>query len=139
MSEAIEQKINETERKNLKEKIRRFFAEEFFHSPLIQWIFIGSAFVNIAGWASMAYFIRPVDFPIILHYNVYFGVDIIGSWWQAYFLPAMASFILAVNLVLSYLFFRRKERIASYSLLLGALFVQVGSAIAEISIILINY
>jgi hypothetical protein len=124
---------------SLREKIRRFFANEFFHNPIVQWVMIVAIFVNLADWAALAVFIRPVDFPLILHYNVYFGVDIIGSWWQSYFLAFTGSVILIVNAVLSYFFYGRKERIASYVLLLAALFVQAGIAIAAASIILVNY
>ena len=87
----------------------------------------------------MAFFIRPVDFPLILHYNVFFGVDIIGAWWQVFFLPGMGLFILAVNTFLAFLLFARKERIAAYIFLLASFFVQAGLAISSASLILINY
>jgi hypothetical protein len=123
----------------LKNRIRHFFAREFFHNSLVQWVFLGALFINLADWGTLAYFIRPVDFPIILHYNVYFGVDLIGSWWQIFMLPLMGALILVVNAFLAYIFFEQKERIASHLLLLAAFAVQAGVSIAAVSVILINY
>ncbi len=135
----MELNIQTAGKPGLKEKIRRFFASEFLRNPIVQWLLIASLFINLADWAALAFFIRPVDFPIILHYNVYFGVDIIGGWWQAYFLPFTGAVILLVNAVLAHFFYGRKERIASYVLLMAALAIQAGVAIAEAGVILINY
>jgi hypothetical protein len=126
-------------KKGLKQKVRHFFARDFFRSPIVHWVLIGAIFVNLANWGGLAYFIRPVDFPITLHYNVYFGVDIIGNWQEAYFLPLIGTLIFIVNIWLAYFFYRQKERIAAYLLLLAAFIVQVGVSIAVIGIILINY
>jgi hypothetical protein len=87
----------------------------------------------------IAFFIRPVDFPIILHYNVYFGVDVIGAWWQVYFLPLIGLVILSVNTVLGYLFYQQKERIVAHLLILATFIVQIGISIAVASLLLINY
>lgn len=116
-----------------------FFSQEFFRSPLVQWVIIGALLVNITNWGLIAYFIRPVDFPIILHYNVYFGVDVIGAWWQVYFLPLIGIAILSVNTVLGYLFYQQKERIVAHLLILATFIVQIGITIAVTSLLLINY
>lgn len=120
-------------------KIKSFITQEFFRNAIIHWVLIASLFVNAVCWGALAFFIRPVDFPIILHYNVYFGVDIIGDWWQAYFLPLIALAIMSVNIVLAYSFYKKEERIISYILLLAGLLVQVSGAIAIGGIIRINY
>jgi hypothetical protein len=127
------------EKFSLTTKVRGFFVADFFSNSIVHWTLIASIFINAADWAVLAYFIRPVDFPIILHYNVYFGVDIIGDWWQAYFLPLIGVIMLVINTLLAYYFFKQKERIASYLLLLTAIIIQAGVAIASASIILINY
>src|ERR1035437_8049389 len=94
---------------NIKLKPEAFFSKDFFRSGLVHWTLIAALLLNIANWVALAYFIRPVDFPITLHYNVYFGVDIIGAWWQVYFLPLIGLTILSVNTVLGYLFYQQKE------------------------------
>lgn len=123
----------------LKAKIKFFITQEFFKNAIVHWLLIASLIINIACWGVLWFFIKAVDFPIILHYNVYFGVDIIGAWWQAHILPLIALAITAVNVVLAYSFYKQAERILSYILLLAAFLVQIGGAIAVSSIIMINY
>lgn len=119
--------------------VKRFFMQEFFLSGLVQWSLIASIILSVANWGFLFYFIRPVDFPIILHYNVYFGVDIIGKWLEAYYLPLIGDIMLIVNAILGYMFYLQKERMVAHLLLLAAFFVQVSISIAVASIILINY
>lgn len=123
----------------LKLSPKYFFSQEFFRSGLVHWVLIAALFLNGANWGAIAYFIRPVDFPIILHYNVYFGVDVIGPWWQIYFLPLIGFLILIVNTALGYLFYQQKERIVAHLLLLATLIVQICISIAVASLLLINY
>jgi len=124
---------------DVKSKFKHFFSHEFFQSSLVQWVIIAALVVNVANWISIVYFIRPVDFPIILHYNIYFGVDVIGSWKQIYFLPVIGLLILSINTTLGYLFYQQKERIAAHLLLLATFIVQIGISIAVASLLLINY
>ncbi|TAK97075.1 hypothetical protein EPO05_00220 [Patescibacteria group bacterium] len=111
----------------------------FFQNSLVHWMLIAACFLNVGTWLAMAFFVRPVDYPIILHYNVYFGVDIMGDWWQAYSLPGVALVFLLINLSMAYTFYARKERIAAYLFLIAAFFVQLGITIASATIIRINY
>jgi hypothetical protein len=119
--------------------VKRFFTQEFFLSGLVQWSLIASIILNVTNWGFLFYFIRPVDFPIILHYNVYFGVDIIGKWLEAYYLPLIGDIMLIVNAILGYMFYLQKERVVAHLLLLATFFVQISISIAVASIILINY
>jgi hypothetical protein len=123
----------------LKLRLGGFFAQEYFHSGLIQWVLIASLAINLGNWLFIAFFIRPVDFLIILHYNVYFGVDLIGSWWQMYLMPLIGLLIAFANAFLGYLFYQRKERIVAHLLMLATLIVQVGISIAVAGLLLINY
>lgn len=137
------QNLNLTKLKNAKKisgsGLRFFFGQEFFQSALVHWVLIGSLLINAANWGLIAFFIRPVDFPIVLHYNVYFGVDVIGAWWQVYFLPLVGLVILLVNAVLGYLFYQQKERIVAHLLMLAIFIAQIGISIAVAGILLINY
>lgn len=124
---------------NTKSRLKFFLSKEFFRNALVQWVIIVSLVINFINWGLIAYFIRPVDFPIILHYNVYFGVDVIGSWWQVYFLPLIGLLILAVNTILGFLFYQQKERIVAHLLVLATFIVQICITIAVASLLLINY
>ena len=125
--------------KGLTDKFKSFFTQEYFHRPIAIWLLIASGLLNLTSWAILWLFIKPIDLPIILHYNVYFGVDSLGRWSQVYIMPFIGLALLLVNLFLSLHFYRGKERIASYLLLMAALMIQASLLVASIGIIIINY
>jgi hypothetical protein len=136
----------ENRRKSVTSKFKLFLKKEeiirnsdFFKNRLVFWLLASSLFFNIVNWAALAIFIKPVDKTIILHYNVYFGVDSIGHWGQVYFLPTLGLVILLVNLLLAKYFYLQKERIAGHIMMMTALMAQLSLLIAAVSIILINY
>lgn len=119
--------------------IKNFFTHDFFKNSIVHWVLIAAIFLNLINWVLILVYIRPVDFPIILHYNVYLGVDLIGGWWQAYLLPFIGVIILLGNTLLAFRLFVRQERIASYILLLASIMIQFSLIVASASIIAINY
>ena len=116
-----------------------FFGQEFWRSPLVHWLFIGTIFLDAASLGVLAFLNRPIDLPIVLHYNVYLGVDIIGDWWQMYFLPIIGNLFFLVNTILAYFFYQKKERLAAYIFLLASFFVEAGILIAISGLMMINY
>lgn len=131
--------FNKIAKTGLGVKIRSFFAQEYFRSQIVVWLLILSLAANLADWISLRLFIKPVDFPIILHYNVYFGVDMLGNWKQVFILPFLGLILFMINSYLSLYFYHQKERIASHILLMATLMLQLSLIIASISVIIINY
>lgn len=119
--------------------IRSFFTQEYFRNHIIDWLLILSFVSNLANWILLKIFVKPVDHSIILHYNVYFGVDETGNWKNVWILPSIGLFLLIINLSLSLYFYRNEERIAGYLLLMATLMVQLSLVVAAVSVILINY
>ncbi len=116
-----------------------FFRQEYFQSHIVIWLLILSGITNIINWLILRIWVQPVDFSIILHYNVYFGVDSIGDYRQVYVLPFIGLILWGINFMLSLYFYQQKERIASYILLIAMLMVQLSLIVAATSVILINY
>lgn len=123
----------------LKTRIRSFFVQEYFKRAIVIWLVILSLAINLSEWIILKVFIKPVDFPIILHYNVYFGVDMVGNYKSVFLIPLIGLALFLVNFLLSLYFYRSKERIASYLLLMAALMIQLSLLVAALSIIIINY
>jgi len=119
--------------------IKAFFAEEYFQSSIAVWLIILSLVANLANWLILKIFIRPIDLPIILHYNVYFGVDMMGNYKEVYVLPLIGIILLLINLFLSKYLYEKKERIASYLLMMAALMIQLALIVSSVSVIIINY
>ncbi|PIT86206.1 MAG: hypothetical protein COU33_04435 [Candidatus Magasanikbacteria bacterium CG10_big_fil_rev_8_21_14_0_10_43_6] len=79
-----------------------------------------SLLMNVLMWGWLLWYIRPQSDLIFLHYNVLFGVDLIGHWYQVLTVPVMGLCIIVVNNVLGWFFFR-KDKFIAY--LLGAVVV----------------
>jgi hypothetical protein len=139
MGESSKNIFSKAGRANLRAKIRSFFSTEFFQSHIVCWMLVLISVANLANWAALGIFIQPVDLPIIIHYNVYFGVDMLGDWKNLFLMPAVGLFLFLVNCLLSLYFYQRKERIASYLLLIATLMIQLSLIVASVSVIIINY
>ncbi|MCK9379213.1 MAG: hypothetical protein M0P97_03690 [Candidatus Moranbacteria bacterium] len=121
------------------EKFKSFFDRDFFKNPIVFFLLLAILILNLASFIILTIFIEKSSSPVILHYNVYFGVDLIGDWWQIYIMPAMGLFFALVNLFLALYFYGQKERIASYCLMLASFIIEAGILISSILIALINY
>jgi hypothetical protein len=132
-------KIQTGEKKNLIQRIKFFFSQAYFQNAFNIWLIILSLVMNAANWAMLLIFIKPVDFSVVLHYNVYFGVDVIGDWRKIFFLPALGLFLFFLNLFLAKNFYKQEEKVAAYLLMVVALLVQMSLIIASITLTLINY
>ncbi|PIP26721.1 MAG: hypothetical protein CO140_04285 [Candidatus Moranbacteria bacterium CG_4_9_14_3_um_filter_40_7] len=129
--------------KNIKEdsisNLKSFFVQEYFRNVIVIWLLILSLAINLANWLILKLLIQPVDFPVILHYNVYFGVDLKGSYLQVFGIPLIGLFLFLINNLLSLKVYQGGERIASYLLLMATLMAQINLIIYSLSVILINY
>ena len=124
---------------NLIGSFKSFFVQGYFKNAIILWLLALSFLVNLVNIVSLAIWVKPVDFPIILHYNVYFGVDVLNSWEKVYIMPLIGLFLFIVNTLLGLYFYKNKERIASHVLAIVTLMIQLSLLVASVGIILINY
>lgn len=91
-----------------------------------KWSFIFSITLVVIGWIFS--FLRlPAlgpDATIPLHYNVFLGIDEVGSWKTLFWLPGFASFVLVVNLLISV---REREHISFLANTLAAVSLAVST------------
>lgn len=111
----------------------------FGKNVLVRILLAGTVLAILLSLGVLGYFIRSSETLIILHYNVYFGVDLLGVWWQAYVLPFLGGLFLLGHFLLAKRFYARAERIACYLMLLSSGMLSFGILIATISVALINY
>lgn len=119
--------------------LKSFFIQEYFKNVIVVWLLILSFTANLTDWIILKLLIQPVDFPIILHYNVYFGVDLRENYQQVFGIPLIGLFLFLTNVILSLYVYKKGERIASYLLLMATLMMQINLIVYSLSIILINY
>ncbi len=73
---------------------------------------IASLIINVASWVWLAWQIAPQQDLIFLHYNVLFGVDLIGDWWKVYYVPLLGLLIILLNTFIGWVFFGREKFVA---------------------------
>ncbi len=113
--------------------------KQFFQNPLLVSMFGFSFALNIANFLILLYFIGKLNDLIILHYNVYLGVDLIGNGRQILLMPLVGFCFLTVNLLLAVYFFNRKERMLSHILSLVTLLSQIGISVAGATVLVVNF
>ncbi|MBN1325716.1 hypothetical protein JW977_01910, partial [Candidatus Falkowbacteria bacterium] len=74
---------------------------------------------------------------IYLHYNLYFGIDNIGYWYEALVIPLLGLFIIIFNNGLAYYFYIQ-DKVLSYSLVFFQTLLQIILFSSAIFVILLN-
>lgn len=77
-------------------------------------------FFWLAVWRMTSFF----EGQIPLHYNIYFGVDLLGDKKEIFKLPSTGAIFFLLNFALSFFLYER-ERILSYFLIIAGFFVQI--------------
>ncbi|MBI2037791.1 MAG: hypothetical protein HYT15_02570 [Candidatus Magasanikbacteria bacterium] len=110
-----------------------------FYSPKLYlrdpWISIplaGSILIQIFLWVILVMNVSP-DTPVIfLHYNIIFGVDSVGEWWQIYFPPLIGVLVILFNCLCSlavYFYDKFLARLLNAWILFFHLFLAIGIAL----------
>lgn len=112
---------------------------EYWHNAIVHWVAIATVFVNAGVVILFIFYVQPSNLPLRLQYNVFFGTSLHAPWWHVYALPLIGLIFFFVDLIIGYVLYNAKERVAGYIVLLGGLFANVALLIAALSIILNNY
>lgn len=102
-------------------------------------VFVVTALLWILSLAVIWYAIGKRETVIVLHYNVYFGIDALGLWWQAFFIPLSGIGIWLVHILLSWRCFRGGEYALSRIALLSLFFLESMVLIVSLTVSLVNY
>ncbi len=111
----------------------------FFGNTLVRSLVAASASIIILSFVAVFLFvIRGAERTIVLHFNVYFGVDIVGSPWQALLIPGMALLFLLLNIGIAYRFYAVRERVAAHILLFASLLCALSAGVVTAALSFIN-
>ncbi|NTW89599.1 MAG: hypothetical protein HGB37_01630 [Candidatus Moranbacteria bacterium] len=111
----------------------------FFGNPLVRSLIAASSAIILFSFAAIYLFvIRGASGTIVLHFNVYFGVDIVGNPWQALLIPAMSLLFLLLNIGLAYRFYVVRERVAAHILLFAAFLSALSAGVVTAALSFIN-
>jgi len=112
-------------------------ARPYWKDKQIMAMFFLSILLNIFIWIFLIQNQKENTHPIILHYNLFFGVDYLGNYEKIYLIPLAGLFIIIVNSILGH-FLYLKEKLAVYFLIFIIFVIQVFLLINSYLIIKIN-
>lgn len=107
---------------SLIDKFRNFFGKR-----TVFWSIIGTLSLNYYIWYIINYYIDFSKSSHVLHYNVYFGIDLLGSPLNLFFAPVIGLLVFLVNLIFSFYIYNPKKNslLLSYFLLYTSLFINL--------------
>lgn len=53
--------------------------------------------LNAAMWGYIFWQFPPTDAVVFLHYTIYFGVDLTGSWWRILLMPITGLVVILLH------------------------------------------
>lgn len=86
--------------------------KEFLHNRSIIMILVIGFVINLLNLIYLLLKVKPSAEPIPLHYNIYFGIDLIGQWYKVFINPAVGFIIYFINTIISFIIYKRLKLIA---------------------------
>jgi hypothetical protein len=117
--------------------IKLSILKPYWHNKEVARVIALSVIINLVMWAYLFAHRIKSDYPIILHYNLFFGVDVLGDYEKVFLLPFLGLVILLLNSILGQ-FFYKTEKLASYILTLNILIIQILLMASSYLIIKVN-
>ncbi|MDP3985691.1 MAG: hypothetical protein Q8P82_02910 [bacterium] len=118
---------------------REVFKRIFIRDAVVRFSLIIAAILLVLLWAFLLWRGLPLrgNLFIPLHYNIYFGIDLIGPWYGI-FAPAVfgTAALLLNSLLLLFLYERR--RFLAHATAVGTLLLQVLFCVAAVFSVLLN-
>lgn len=114
-------------------RIKLFLLQDRFFSI----VFSAAIVLNLVIWVLLYFKIPHFGGFLPLHYNIYFGVDLTGMWYELIMIPVVGLFIILANFILATLV-HSQEKILGYFLLSAALLAQLLLLVGFFWIVFIN-
>ena len=111
--------------------------KEFFRNNIIKSLFISSLILNFGLFLFFYFFIKRSDIPIVLHYNVDWGVDYFGEVKNIFILPLAGLIIFLLNGILALKLWLKAKSMA-YFLAAITLISEIFLWLAGIALYIIN-
>ncbi|MFC1598302.1 hypothetical protein ACFL2M_02085 [Patescibacteria group bacterium] len=101
-------------------------------------ILLGAAFLlNAAAWGLIFWKLPETADTVLLHYNIYFGVDLAGSWQELLWMPGSGLAVLLINVIVM-LLSKHLDRLIIIAGSIITLFLEIMVLLATVLVILLN-
>jgi len=104
----------------------------YFRDPWISAPLLGALLIQIFLWWYLVSNISPDAGQIFLHYNIIFGVDLVGNWWRLYLNPLLGLGVILLNYFFSLMFYSADKflaRLMSFWVLFFHVFLMIGTVL----------
>ncbi len=109
----------------------------YFKDKIIKYNLIASLILNILLWV-LFYFRIPIQIePLILRYNIYVGINLIGNWYSVFNFSLIGLLIIILNFVLAKIIYK-KDKLLAHFLIITALICQIVLLIWGVVIVMVN-
>jgi hypothetical protein len=109
----------------------------FWKSRYNSIMILNSLLLNLGIWLFLYLRIKPSEYLVPIHFNVYFGIDVIDKWTKVFVIPKIGVIVVLINLILAYFIFPH-EKFISYFLSSSSFFAQILLLLAAISVVAIR-
>ena len=94
-----------------RQNIKNYFFDPIFYLYIKIYLFV-LLFINMISWLTAGYLNTQMDGGLLaLHYNVDFGINLVGEAKKIYIIPLLGLIIIIVNTFLFIFVSRYKDRI----------------------------
>lgn len=114
------------------------FLSSYLRDKFIVINLLGSLVINFSLWIYLVWQTKSFGDLVTLHYNIYFGIDWLGPWYQIFLLPSLGLAFFLINFMIGAMVYQR-EKILSYFLAGTSSLVQLIFSLAATFIISINF
>lgn len=116
---------------------RVLISNPYWKDKNIVFLSVFGLLVNICLWIFLVNNKIESDYPIILHYNLFFGVDYLGNYEKIYLIPLTGLIIIFINSILGHILYA-KEKLVAYFLIFNMLIIQIFLLFAGYLVIKVN-
>lgn len=120
--------------------MKTLFVLIFWRNYFIRFTTIAAILLQIAMWVLLFWKFLPIARGagiVSLHYNIYFGIDLIGMWYGILAIPVSGLIFIIINSILITALYN-KEKFLSYFLSGCNALINLGLLTALTLIILLN-
>lgn len=93
-----------------------FSAKRAWQNPVLKWIALATALIVTVTtgfylWKMLAH--ARADGTVVLHYNIYLGIDDVVAWPWAFFWPGIWLMLTALDILLAFGWYRTDPHLSS--------------------------
>lgn len=93
------------------------FSLIFWRDRWVRFCTIFACLFHAAIWVLIIVKLLPISRELeflSLHYNIFFGVDLVGQWYKIFLIPVVGLVFLILNLFLIIFFYKKEKFLARF-------------------------